>query len=278
MMSRQLNIAVFEDTVRMLNEHPTLIAAAGQSARRQIIVTEDAPLQPVPDRGVPAEVTVSRLRSFEAARQYPGKKVCVLNFASSTSPGGGVERGASAQEECLCRISTLYRCLKQWRMWEGFYAPHCRAKNPLHNDDCIYTPGVVVFKTDTDDPETMPEADWYTVDVITCAAPNLRSRPSNIMNPGEGDTPASVDNERLAAIHEKRLERILNVAAHQGAEAVILGAFGCGAFMNDPEVVAPAMNRVVQRYRNAFKHIEFAVYARSDRDVNYSAFRTHIEA
>lgn len=261
----------------MLNGHPLLIEAVKESEWRQMMIAGDALLSPVPDRGAPAEVTVSRRRSFEAARRYPGKKVCVLNFASATSPGGGVERGSSAQEEGLCRISTLYPCLKQWKMWEKFYAPHQRAKNPLHNDDCIYTPGVIVFKTDDVAPETMPEVEWYAVDVITCAAPNLRSRPSNIMNPGDGDSPAFVDNERLAALHEKRLERILNIAAQQGAEVVILGAFGCGAFNNDPEVVAPAMNRIVQKYRNAFEHIEFAVYARSETDTNYSAFRAHIE-
>lgn len=76
--------------------------------------------------------------------------MCVLNFASATNPGGGVVKGSSAQEEAICRCSTLYPNLKAERAWEKFYAPHRRARDPLHNDDCIYTPGVMVFKADTD--------------------------------------------------------------------------------------------------------------------------------
>ena len=121
---------------------------------------------------------------------YAGKKVCVLNFASATNSGGGVIKGSSAQEEAICRCSTLYPNLKEQRMWNQFYAPHRRAHDPLHNDDCIYTPGVMVFKSDTDYPQLLPEEKWYSVNVLTCAAPNLRERPSNEMNAGDGDDSA----------------------------------------------------------------------------------------
>mgnify|MGYP000050463431 CR=1 FL=1 len=59
--------------------------------------------------------------------------------------------------------------------------------NPIHNDDCIYTPDVVVIKTDIAKPILMPENEWYKVNMITCAAPNLREKPSNMMNSGDGD-------------------------------------------------------------------------------------------
>lgn len=62
-------------------------------------------------------------------------------------------------------------------MWEGFYKPHRDAHDPIHNDDIIYTPGVAVFKTDTTAPQLLPESEWYDVDIITCAAPNLRNQP-----------------------------------------------------------------------------------------------------
>ena len=60
-------------------------------------------------------------------------------------------------------------------MMKGFYYPHRNAKNPINNADIIYTPDVTVFKTDTGRPKLMNEAEWYDVDVITCAAPNLRA-------------------------------------------------------------------------------------------------------
>ena len=111
-----------------------------------------------------------------------GKKVAVLNFASATNPGGGVTRGASAQEECLCRCSGLYSSLNVPETWDLFYTPHRKSKNPIHNDDIIYTPSVTVFKTDTVNPALMQEKDWYKVDIITCAAPNLREKPGSLQN------------------------------------------------------------------------------------------------
>ena len=57
-----------------------------------------------------------------------------------------------------------------------------KCENPINNADIIYTPGVTVFKTDTSNPKLLDEKDWYDVDVITCAAPNLRERPSNRFN------------------------------------------------------------------------------------------------
>ena len=136
--------------------------------------------------------------------------MCVHNFASASNPGGGVTRGANAQEECLCRCSSLYFCLNTSEMWSGFYQPHRYAQNPLHNDDIIYTPNVTVFKTDTADPKLMAERDWYEVNVITCAAPNLRQHPSNAYNSGDGDSAVRISDKELLAIHEKRLRRILD--------------------------------------------------------------------
>ena len=106
----------------------------------------------------------------------------------------------------------------------------------------------------------MDEKDWYDVDVITCAAPNLRERPSNRFNLGNGDRAVKVSDRKLLEIHKKRLTRILDVAALNGNEVVILGAFGCGAFQNKPEVVARAAKEAMADYLHAFKTIEFAVY------------------
>ena len=218
------------------------------------------------------QVIVSKKRTFEATRAYPGKKVCVLNFASASHPGGGVERGAGAQEECLCRVSTLFFCLNTPEMWEGFYVPHKEAHDPLHNDDIIYTPDVTVFKTDTALPERMPEEDWYNVDVITCAAPNLRNLPSNQSNPGDGDRPVKITDEELYALHLKRFGKILEVATASGAEVIILGAFGCGAFQNDPIVVAKAAKDAIEAYKRSFETIEFAVFCRDFDDANFKSF------
>lgn len=71
---------------------------------------------------------------------------------------------------------------------------------------------------------------------------------------------------------KKRLRRILDVAVNEGVDTIVLGAFGCGAFRNNPNVVAQAAYEVIKDYLKAFKNIEFAVYCRSDDDINYRTF------
>lgn len=221
----------------------------------------------------PAKVIVSKKRTFEAAKAYRDNKVAVHNFASASNPGGGVVRGSTAQEECLCRCSYLYFCLNSPDMWDGFYTPHKQARNPLHNDDIIYTPEVTVFKSDTNNPALLPENEWYKVNVITCAAPNLRAMPSNKHNTGDGKKAAKISDKEMLEIHEKRLRRILDVAASEGNDTVILGAFGCGAFMNKANIVAYAAKNVIKDYMHAFKNIEFAIYCSPQDDTNYKTFR-----
>lgn len=224
-------------------------------------------------------VVVSGKRTLEASENYAkqGKRVCVLNFASATNPGGGVVRGSSAQEEAICRCSTLYPCLNTREMWNNFYTPHRNADNPLYNDDCIFTPDVKVFKGDTNFPERLPEADWWNVDVITCAAPNLRRIPSNFMNPNAGSKQADITYEGLKALHTGRIQRIFEVAIANKADALILGAFGCGAFCNPPELVAEVFAEFTEKYRKYFDVIEYAVFHTERETKNYVAFKEAME-
>ena len=170
-MGRQDNVEIFEDTQRLYTSNERLISAIKHSIAGQHCFEGRARSWYGPGYRIyqkPAKVVVSPKRTLEAAAPYAyaGKKVCVLNFASATNPGGGVIKGSSAQEEAICRCSTLYPNLKEQRMWNQFYAPHRRAHNPLHNDDCIYTPDVVVFKSDTDYPQLLPKDKWYSVNVL----------------------------------------------------------------------------------------------------------------
>lgn len=270
MDQRSYLIAVFQDTCRRIDESDSLSAALELSLSSQTLICENDPI-PTPKAiyEQPANIFVSHNRSFEAAAQYDGQKVSVLNFASAANPGGGVTTGASAQEECLCRCSTLYHCLNTRYMWNRFYMPHRRSGNPLHNDDIIYTPDVQVIKDDDYRPLDMP----FAVDVVTCAAPNLRERPAHAFRPG-GSTPPRITPAELRALHERRARRILSVAAQHGAEVVVLGAFGCGAFRNDPMVVAQAYRNVLPDFLHCFRTIEFAIYCRPGDDSNYRAFRT----
>lgn len=274
MMGREENIKVFRDTQSLCETNLELSKAIKNSTEKQKLYLEKDSLNNTDKNRYEkkAKVIVSKKRSYEAASAYRGQEICVHNFASATTPGGGVVNGSNAQEECLCRCSTLYFNLNVQDMWSGFYTPHRMEKNPIHNDDCIYTPEVVVLKTDTHNPIRLPQDEWYKVNVITCAAPNLREKPSNRMNLGDGNKAVKVSQRELLEIHEKRLTRILDLALLEGNDVVILGAFGCGAFENNPEIVARAAKNVISGYFNAFKTIEFAVYCTPRDEQNYRIF------
>ena len=270
-MGRTENLAVFEDTDRLCKNNEKIKASLTASREGQKLVLENDILNTeeinLKKYKKPAQIVVSKKRSFEAAKAYKGMPVCVHNFASSTNPGGGVTKGSTAQEECLCRCSGLYFVLNTKDMWDGFYQPHRNAQNPLNNDDIIYTPAVTVFKSDTDNPKLMPETEWYDVNVVTCAAPNLREKPSNAFNKHNGQEAVKITDKELLALHEKRLSRILDVAVMEGNEVVILGAF-----LNSPRIVAQAAKNVLEKYKHAFETIEFAVYCSAWDEENYQIF------
>ena len=218
-------------------DRKVLIQTVRQSIEAQVFIAEKSVIDvPVPSKTEKAKVIVSGKRSLEAAESYAkqGKKVCVLNFASATNPGGGVVNGSSAQEECICRCTTLYPCLNTNQMWNVFYSPHRKTANPLYNNDCIYTPNVCVFKSDTNFPEPLSKENWWSVNILTCAAPNLRERPSNMMNPHAGNVAVKITPSELEKLLTERIRRIFEVAVSNKNEVLILGAFGCGAFKNPP--------------------------------------------
>lgn len=279
MDNRTRNREVFSDTEKMCNTNAVLKEIIRKSNEGQYVLWEEEELvgSDAHSYKAPAEVVVSRKRSLEAAAAYIGQRTLVHNFASATNPGGGVAKGSNAQEEAICRCSTLYFNISADEVMQKFHYRHRQMlwgnqMDAAYNDDCIYTPDVCVFKSDTDDPELLPEVKWYPVDIITCAAPNLREKPSNTMNPGSGDKQIHLSDQELLELHVKRVSRIMAIAKKEKAEVVILGAFGCGAFSNPPGVVAEAMARVVQEYRYDFRTIEFAVYCSPKDTENYDVF------
>lgn len=261
-------IMVFRDTAKLCHNDPKLIESVKNTIKRQYTLTQQDDIKTGAKRyNTPFEIEVSGKRTFEAAKAYPGKKVCVLNFASATHVGGGVVNGASAQEECLCRCSTLYFALLEEE--DNFHAKHRemlwkKRMNSTYNDDCIYSPDVTVFKSDVKHPKLLPGDEWYNVDVITCAAPNLNSRYEKIF----------ISDKVLKELHKKRARRILDIAVSEGEDVIILGAFGCGAFRNPPDIVAQAYREVIDDYKYDFKTIEFAVYCPPQQgSSNYHAFQ-----
>jgi uncharacterized protein (TIGR02452 family) len=185
-------------------------------------------------------------------------RIAVLNFASARNPGGGYLGGAKAQEEDLCRHSLLYPCLLQA---PDYYAAHRSSADLLYSHRVIYSPDVPVHRGD--DGRLLAEP--YPVSFLTSAAPNtgqaLRRDPSV--------------RDRIQRVLCQRAERVLAVAAHHGVRQLVLGAWGCGVFRNDPRQVAEAFHTHLTTdgaFSSAFEQVVFAVWDRSPDSTNRAAF------
>lgn len=274
---KQQLIEVFEDTQRFYEEDPTLKAAVKHSRdNTKLYDADEYPELPSNSSARPGVVRVTKHKTFEAAvelhKEFPKAKIAVLNFASATRPGGGVTNGSSAQEESLCRCSTLYSTLNTRRMWQSYYDTNRAMHDVLHTDACIYSPDIVICKTDESIPKRLKAEDFVTVDVISCAAPNLRNAPGNIHNPETGKN-ARIKPEKLYEIHVSRAKHIMHIAAVNGVDILVLGAFGCGAFQNPPNTVAKAYSDALKEYAQKFDVIEFAIYCKDNETENFYAFK-----
>lgn len=268
-------IAVFQDTMDWISNDPDLSASVSAAKKNTTVFYEDD--YPVFDSSKMKDtvITVSGDRSYQAAmrlhKETPDAKIAVMNFANAFHAGGGVKKGSSAQEECLCRTSTLYPLLYRRTLRDSFYRHHHDLNTPKASDSLVYTEGVIICKTDEDLPKRMPKKDWVTVDVITIAAPDLRDK-SNIHAPlVNGGT--YMNDAELFGYHVKRAIHMLTCAAAKGADTLVLGAFGCGAFQNNPEVVARAYKTALQEFPKVFRKIEFAIYCPPGGSRNYEVFK-----
>ncbi|MEU6855073.1 TIGR02452 family protein [Actinacidiphila alni] len=211
----------------------------------------------------PVACAVTPESSMEAARRLVGAgpgPVAVLNFASARNPGGGYVNGAQAQEEALCRSSALYTCLLRA---PDFYAHHRAHGDVFYSDRVIHSPAVPVFR---DDRGALLDAP-YAVGFLTSPAPNAgviaRTMPE--------------ESHRVGAALDTRAERVLEVAAAHGYRRLVLGAWGCGVFMNDPARVAAAFARLLTgggRFAGAFDEAVFAVLDRRQDSPTRAAFAT----
>ena len=261
-MNKKELISVFNDTMDFVTTKFSGPTLRSQMSTRIISDPEDFRGEKYYDD--PAIIKVTNRDTFTAAKEYANiinsaneGFVGVLNFASSTNPGGGVTKGSTAQEECLCRCSNLYLTLYQEKCIREYYNVNKKYMSNLGSDAIIYSRNVYVFKDK--DYNMLPVEDRFYVDVLTCAAPNLRENPRNQYNIDASEEKLTLTDEELYNIHVKRARNILNVAVKNEDDYLILGAFGCGAFRNNPEIVAKAYKDVLQDYMHCFKVIDFAI-------------------
>ena len=187
---------------------------------------EYGPDDPVPAAGAdapgPTRVEVVNEPTLAAAGRLlqAGYEPAALNFASATTPGGGFLEGARAQEEYLARSSALHACLRGCRM----YAHHRGRQDPFYDDFVIYSPDVPVFR---DDDGHLLDEPWRCT-ILTSPAVHAHGVRRHVRSRvGE-----------IEPVMRRRIGRVLAVAAGHRRRALVLGAWGCGVFGNDADMVA----------------------------------------
>lgn len=197
--------------------------------------------------------------SFSSARKLAvnGYLPLVLNMASAKNPGGGVYNGSVSQEEDLCRKSSLLLSLETGESAK-FYDFNRAHKNMMNTDAVILSPTVEIIRGNNNEFLDKP----VKVGVISMAAPNLHN---------------GLGNKTQQQYEELFYERILGlfkVAYHSGFKTLVLGAWGCGVFKNDPIVVSNLFKKVIEENNisQLFENIVFSVLGRSG-DSNFIAFQ-----
>lgn len=206
------------------------------------------------------QIEVWALTTIAAARllmQQGEQDLLCLNFASAKNPGGGFLGGAEAQEENLAKASSLYSGLITQM---AHYEAGRSYKSCLYRHDMIYSPTVVFFRDDTY--ALLDQA--FTMSVITSAAVN-----AGVVKRHEAQNIA-----QITPVMQQRARFVLRLALARGHRNLILGAWGCGVFQNDPQMVAQIFMDLLtqdQEFSQQFKRVIFAVPL-AKRDKNYEAF------
>ena len=192
--------------------------------------------------------------SFQAAKRY--NNPLVMNFANAHKPGGGFELGATAQEEALCRCSTLIASIGSAEAKEMYQYNNSHVI-PVESDYMLLSE-VCVFRNE----KCELVRDPFLAGVITVLAPNRIG------------LAALTPVEKIDAAMIKRIQIMLLAAKANKYKSLVLGAWGCGAFHNNPENVAKCFKTVLEDYGFAkyFDHICFAIYG-SENGKNITAFR-----
>jgi uncharacterized protein (TIGR02452 family) len=246
----------------------TLADALRQGAQ-QTMLFEGSLMPPLPapmsDSGADLTIEVTNESTFVALQRLAptSSHLGCLNFASAKNPGGGFLSGAEAQEEALSRASGLYPSLLRQRQ---YYERNQTNHSSLYLDLLILSPRIPFFR---DDAGSLIE-DCFEATVVTAPAPNAGAVAHN-------------EPERVGEIVpclQRRAELVLRAFALAGTEVLVLGAWGCGVFRNDPSAVAQTFRSLLRPggpYAKHFKQVVFAIYDPTAQGPNYLAFQNQFK-
>ena len=209
-------------------------------------INNECKIELTQEKTITAAIRLFDVEKFES--------VCALNFANGFFPGGGFLHGANAQEESICKVSSLFSTLIKCK---EYYQYHSDIGSELSSDYMIFSPNVPIFFNDDFKPLKKP----VLCSFITSAAVNV----------------GGLLTEEIPKVYENmnsRIQKVLELAIHQNCKVLILGAFGCGAFHNNPHDISKIFHfwLIEKNYKRFFNKIVFANYSSSFVKRNYEAF------
>ena len=200
----------------------------------------------------PTLIEVNANTTLDATRQLIAggyENVLCLNFASAKNAGGGFLGGAQAQEESIARASGLYPCLLTA---DVYYKTNRSMRSCMYSDYMIYSPSVPIFKN---------EMGW-SLDELVCAS--VITAPA--VNAGVVRQREPNHIPLIEPTMKRRIEKVLAISLINGHDTIVLGAWGCGVFRNDPDEMAKYFKEVIEtKFKDVFKKIVFAVYSRNEK-------------
>lgn len=182
----------------------------------------------------------------------------VLNFASAYNIGGGFETGAMAQEEALAYCSNLAYTQSEEKEGLSYYRENKKFNYPIYTDGML-TSTVTFFR---DENFNLVENPVKSL-VVTAPAVNV----SALRNKGDIDV-------NVYPIMYNRMKYILELFVLNKCTDIILGAFGCGVFGNDPHDIAQIWEMLLydEGFIQCFDSITFSVLDNSKEKVNINSF------
>ena len=238
------------NNTHMEQTYPTEIK---NSVDNSVVYGEIDRIPPLVQTGKTPMFAVAQQDTVDAIFQYAKntKKMAVLNFADYKEPGGKYTEGFWGQEQALCHSSFLYSVLKEfpdYYKWNKQFLD-----NGMFRDRAIYTPDVHFFR----------KGEEAVCDIITCAAPNKEFviRYKKV-----------TEQENYNKLFS-RIRFIHSIAAEQGVETLILGAWGCETFKQDPNEVAALFKD--EFCKTPIRYVTFAI-GPEKKPVNFAAFMAEI--
>lgn len=248
-----MRIDVFMHTVDLAARYADCLSAE-KMQRGSRVYREEFSVEKFEAHAEPTRIEVREQDCLLAARELSeeGFSVAVLNLASRQNPGGGVSRGFGAQEENLFRRTNLFQAMFQFAPYaEQYGLKKSRFQYPLdRNFGGVYVPDAAVFRGLESDGYPISEQLFFTSFI---AVPAL-NRPD-----------LTPDFSRLVPEHaeatKRKIRTIFRIGIRNGHNALILGAFGCGAYKNPPGHMAQLFREVLEEgeFENKFRRIVFAI-------------------